>query len=263
MGIYHGWGGSKITPSNSASQRWLKLGYAVFSISDRGWGSSCGGALHRTLKAPPCELGYIHLMARDYEVRDVQTLLGKLADEGVIDPQKIAATGGSYGGGMSLQLGSLKDRVELTNHTLIPWESPLGKPMKIAATAPEYPWSDLAQALQPNGSNLDYVAESTYSGPLKNHRFGIEKNNWNGTLFLAGSLLGYLLPEANNDPEANITKWHTFDLTGGPYDGRSWPSSRKNSCLITAPTTRTCQSHLRPRSCRTAGTTTCSPSTKR
>ena len=43
----------------------------------------------------------------------MQTLLGKLADEGVIDPQKIGATGGSYGGGMSLQLGSLKDRVEL------------------------------------------------------------------------------------------------------------------------------------------------------
>ena len=32
--------------------------------------------------------------------------------------------------------------------------------MKIAATAPEYPWTDLAQALQPNGSNLDYVANS-------------------------------------------------------------------------------------------------------
>ena len=121
----------------------------------------------------------------------MQTLLGKLADEGVINPQAIGATGGSYGGGMSLQLGSLKDRVELPNHELIPWESPLGKPMKIAATAPEYPWTDLAQALQPNGSNLDYVANSTYSGPLGDHRFGIEKNNWNGSLFLAGSLLGY------------------------------------------------------------------------
>src|ERR1700760_3690966 len=42
VGIYHGWGGSKITPSSTTAQRWLKLGYAVFSISDRGWGSSCG-----------------------------------------------------------------------------------------------------------------------------------------------------------------------------------------------------------------------------
>jgi hypothetical protein len=219
VGIYHGWGGTKILPSSAAAQRWLTKGYAVFSITDRGWGSSCGGASTK-LKAPPCELGYIHLMSRAYEVRDVQTLLGKLADEGVINPQAIGATGGSYGGGMSLQLGSLKDRVELTNHELIPWESPGGKPMKIAATAPEYPWTDLAQALQPNGSNLDYVANSTYSGPLGDHRFGIEKNNWNGSLFLAGSLLGYLSPESNNDPEANIRAWHNFNLTGGPYDGK-------------------------------------------
>src|ERR1700760_1015186 len=43
IGLYHGWGGSKITPSSATAQRFLKLGYAVFSITDRGWGSSCGG----------------------------------------------------------------------------------------------------------------------------------------------------------------------------------------------------------------------------
>src|SRR3978361_1093901 len=42
VGIYHGWGGTKILPSSAAAQRWLTKGYAVFSISDRGWGSSCG-----------------------------------------------------------------------------------------------------------------------------------------------------------------------------------------------------------------------------
>ncbi len=86
-------------------------------MSDRGWGSSCGGPSKpaNTLKAAPCEHGYIHLMSRKYEVRDAQYLLGLLADEGVINPQEIGANGGSYGGGMSLQLGSLKDRVELPN----------------------------------------------------------------------------------------------------------------------------------------------------
>src|SRR6195952_224781 len=73
VGIYHGWGGTKILPSSAAAQRWLTKGYAVFSITDRGWGSSCGGASTK-LKAPPCELGYIHLMARAHEVGDVQTL---------------------------------------------------------------------------------------------------------------------------------------------------------------------------------------------
>ena len=122
IGIYHGWGGSKIAPSSSTAQRWLKLGYAVFSISDRGWGSSCGlpAKPANSLKAEPCSSGYIHLMARAYEVHDVQYLLGLLADEGVINPQQIGATGGSYGGGMSLQLGSLKDRVNFPTANSFP-----------------------------------------------------------------------------------------------------------------------------------------------
>jgi hypothetical protein len=222
VGIYHGWGGSKIVPSSASVQRWVAQGYAVFSMTDRGWGASCGSPSKpaNTLKAPPCERGYIHLMSRKYEVRDAQFLLGKLADEGLINPQQIGANGGSYGGGMSLQLGSLKDRVELLNGELVPWTSPEGKPMKIAATAPEYPWSDIATALQPNGSSLDYVANDPYNGINHEFRFGIEKNNWNGTLFLAGSLLGYYAPTSAEDPEANIQNWHTFNTTGGPYDGQ-------------------------------------------
>jgi X-Pro dipeptidyl-peptidase (S15 family) len=219
IGIYHPWGGSKILPSSAAAQRWLKQGYAVFSMSDRGWGDSCGSADYKT--APGCEHGYVHLLSRRYEVRDAQYLLGLLADEGVINPQEIAATGGSYGGGMSLQLGSLKDRVELLNGELIPWVSPKGTPLKIAATAPEYPWSDLAQSLQPNGSNLDYVAEAPYSGMLGNHEFGIEKRNWNEDLYLGGELEGaYYAPTSAKDPEANMTEWYNSNATGGPYNGK-------------------------------------------
>lgn len=235
VGIYHGWGGSKITPSSSTAQRWLTQGYAVFSISDRGWGSSCGlpSKPANTTKAAPCEHGYIHLMSRKYEVRDVQTLLGKLADEGVINPQQIGATGGSYGGGMSLQLGSLKDRVELLNGELVPWESPGGKAMKIAATAPEYPWSDIATALQPNGSSLDYVANDPYNGINGEFRYGIEKNNWNGTLYTSGALLGYYGPAG--DPEANITEWHNFNIKGGPYDGEPLAKQQEENLPFHSP----------------------------
>jgi hypothetical protein len=219
IGIYHPWGGSKILPSSAAAQRWLKQGYAVFSMSDRGWGDSCGAADYKT--ALGCEHGYVHLLSRRYEVRDAQYLLGLLADEGVINPQEIGATGGSYGGGMSLELGSLKDRVELLNGELIPWVSPKGTPLKISATAPEYPWSDLAQSLQPNGSNLDYVAEAPYSGMLGNHEFGIEKRNWNESLYLGGVLEGaYYAPTSAKDPEANMTEWYNFNATGGPYNGK-------------------------------------------
>jgi hypothetical protein len=216
VGIYPGWGSTKILPSSAAAQRWLKQGYAVFSISQRGWGYSCGSSDDKTLKAA-CEHGYVHLMSRAYEVRDAQYLLGLLAEEGVINPQEIAATGESYGGGMSAQLGSLKDRVQLPNGELIPWTSPGGKPMKIAATAPEWPWTDLLQSLDPNGSNLDYVAEAPYSGMQGNHEFGIEKRAWNEDLYLDGELLGAFYEAKPEEPEAGLTEWYEFSGTGGPY----------------------------------------------
>lgn len=214
VGIYHGWGSTKITPSSSTAQRWLKLGYAIFSMTDRGWGDSCKAS--EKTKAG-CEHGYVHLMSRRYEVRDAEYLLGLLADEGVINPQEIGATGESYGGGMSTQLGSLKDRVETLTGELIPWVSPKGKPMKIAATAPEWPWTDLTQALDPNGSNLDYVAEAPYSGMLGNHEFGIQKRNWNEDLYLDGELLGAYYQSKPEEPEAALTEWYEFTGTGGPY----------------------------------------------
>jgi hypothetical protein len=223
VGVYHPWGSTKILPSSTTAQRWLTQGYAVFSMSDRGWGSSCGSPSKpaNTLKAAPCEAGYIHLISRKYEVRDAQYLLGLLAEEGLINPQEIGATGGSYGGGMSAQLGSMNDRVEMLNGELVPWTTKNGTPMKISATAPEYPWTDLAQALEPNGSWLDYVTNAPYSGMLGNHEFGIEKRSWNESLYLAGAALGYYAPTSLNEPEANNTEWYNFNQTGGPYNGRA------------------------------------------
>ena len=159
-------------------------------MTDRGWGESCGRQPSRA--DTRCASGYIRLMHNAYEVRDAQYLLGQLADDGVIDPQKIGATGGSYGGGMSIALGALRNRMQLPDGSLVPWTSPLGKPMSIAATVPEFTWSDLATALNPNGSSLDYVVDAPYLGG--GHRFGIQKQNWNGSLFLAGQFLGYYAP---------------------------------------------------------------------
>ena len=72
-------------------------------------------------------------------MRDAQYLAGVLADEGLVDPQRIAATGGSYGGGMSMALAALRDRTMMPNGSLVPWTSPEGTPMRIAAAAPEVP----------------------------------------------------------------------------------------------------------------------------
>ena len=79
--------------------------------------------------------------------------------------------GGSYGGGMSMALGALKDRKVLPDGKLVRWRSPDGKRMRIAAAAPNVPWTDLAYSLAPNGSTLDYLADSPYRG-----RPGVEKS---------------------------------------------------------------------------------------
>src|SRR3954452_1723025 len=218
IGLYHGYGNQKIVPSSATAQRWLNQGYAVFAIQDRGFYASCGALV--PIKPAACAKGYIHLLHNAYEVRDAQYLLGKLADQHVIDPQRIGATGGSYGGGMSAQLGALKDRTQMFDGSTVQWRSPvLNRPMRIAATAPEFPWTDLAQSLMPNGSNLDYVADSPYLGPLGDHRFGIQKQKWNTDLYNGGAGAGLYAAPALNDPTANVTNWKGLNDTGGPYDG--------------------------------------------
>jgi predicted acyl esterase len=225
IGVFHGYGGQKFAPSSSTVQRWAGRGYAVLSITDRGFWASCGALV--PTGPGPCEDGYIRLMSNAYEIRDVQHLLGLLADEGVIHPTRIGATGGSYGGGMALQLGALKNRVQLEDDSLVPWTSPNGTPMAIAATAPEYTWSDLQASLQPNGSTLDYAAENPYSGPAGDRRFGIQKQLFSTQLYFGGLQAGYYAP-INTDPTANITAWKGLNDTGGPYDGHALAIQQTN-----------------------------------
>jgi len=150
IGFFHGWGGSKIG-LNARTQAWASRGYVVLSMSDRGWGSSCGAQDPDRLSAR-CSEGYNHLMDDRYEVRDAQFLISVLVDEGISQPKKVGATGGSYGGGMSMALAALRDRVMLPDGRLAPWRSPGGKDMRIAAAAPEIPWTDLAYSLMPTGA---------------------------------------------------------------------------------------------------------------
>jgi hypothetical protein len=109
----------------------------------------------------------------------------------------------------------LRTRTQLPDGSLVPWTSPLGKPMAIAATVPEFTWSDLATSLNPNGSSLDYVAHAPYSGG--GHRVGIQKQSWNNSLYLAGTLLGYYAP-IGTDSSADIAGWKALTDTGGPFD---------------------------------------------
>jgi predicted acyl esterase len=218
IGLFHGWGGEKIGLEDPRVQQWAQNGYAVFSMSDRGWGNSCGGSdPDRLLEPTACAQGYNHLMDDRYEVRDAQYLISLLADEGVAQPQKIGATGVSYGGGMSMALATLRNRTMEEDGTLVPWESPGGKQMELAAAVPQWPWTDLAYSLMPNGSTLDFVADSPYKGPEGKARIGIEKAS-----FVTG-LYGTGLAESNyssTDKEADLNGWYTLINSGEPYEAK-------------------------------------------
>jgi hypothetical protein len=232
IGDFHGWGGSKqglskVEPGpeltfeqeDARIQRWAEEGYAVFSMSDRGWGLSCGKFdPSEEAEEAVCAKGYNHLMDDRYEVRDAQYLMSVLAAEGVVDPTKIGATGKSYGGGISMALAALRNREMLPTGELVPWKSPGGQQMEIAAAVPQWPWSDIAYSLAPNGRNLDYVTNSPYKGPSGNFPIGVWKASWSEGLNFAGEELSNYEPK---DPEANIPGWLLRFKAGDPYSDAS------------------------------------------
>ncbi len=214
IGLFHGWGGHKIGLEDPRVRQWAEHGYAVFSMSDRGWGNSCGKGDPELLSAA-CAQGYNHLMDDRYEVRDAQYLISVLADEGVALPKRIGATGVSYGGGMSMALAALRNRTMHADGTLVPWESPEGKEMELAAAVPQWPWTDLAYSLMPNGSTLDTATDSPYRGPEGNARIGIEKASFVSGLYGTGLATSNY---SSTDPEADLTGWYALIDAGEPYD---------------------------------------------
>ncbi len=219
VGSFHGWGGGKLGHGNGG---WIDDGYAFFSMSDRGWGNSCG-ANDPKLQDPECANGYNHLMDTRYEVRDAQEVFEALADhqatgatsnEGLIDPLRIAANGGSYGGGTSFALALLKNRKMLPDGTLVPWVSARGKDLRIAAATPANAWTDLVYSLLPNGRTLDYVTDA----PYLQSRIGVFKELLGTGLYVTGLQQSNYAPPGT-DLDADLTGWVARFNAGEPYDG--------------------------------------------
>ena len=212
--MFHGYGGGKINfPSMN---RWLSRGYAVYSQTNRGFHESCGTATSKAADADCVTKGFVRLDDTRYEVRDAQLFAGMLVDEGLVQPTKIAATGGSYGGGMSMALAALKNRIMLPDGSYDAWESPMGTPMSLAVATPNIPWTDLAYALVPNGSNLDYIKDASYYG-----RFGVMKQSYVNGLYFSGLGAPGYYSAAGTLPEADLAGWKAFMDAGEPYDGEA------------------------------------------
>jgi hypothetical protein len=101
----------------------------------------------------------------------------------------------------------------LPNGRLVPWRSPDGTPIRIAAAAPWASFSDLVYALAPNGRTLDYGLTSATAdlSPL-----GVEKQTIASGLFFVGSLSGYYAPPGVN-PEEDVTTWFANLAAGEPF----------------------------------------------
>ncbi|MGZ4303301.1 MAG: alpha/beta hydrolase [Solirubrobacteraceae bacterium] len=213
----HGWGVPPVGPDDTqfygpTADAWAHHGYAVMQLAARGWGDSCGTPASRAAAPAACLNGYIRLDDERYEVRDIQYESGLLVDDGVVDPNRIGATGESYGGGVSLELATLKNRIMNADGTLSPWRTPKGTALHVAAAAPVIPWSDLAYSLMPNGRTLDY----RITGPTDDlSPIGVEKQSFVSGLFALGAAQGYY---SATDQQADLPAWFALLNAGEPYD---------------------------------------------
>ncbi|MDQ3742334.1 MAG: acetylxylan esterase, partial [Actinomycetota bacterium] len=216
MILSHGWGGRKMGLTghvSSASKPWADRGYAVLSITSRGFNESCGTPPNRL--DPRCAGGWIKLDDTRYEIRDVQHLAGRLVDDGLVDPVRIGVHGGSYGGGVSFALAMLRDRIMDTDGTYKPWVSPNGTQLRLAGSAPYIPWTDLVYALQPNGRYLDH----TVPRPDESRKpAGVMKQSFVSGLYALGQTTGFYAPPGADD-QADLTTWYDRISAGEPYDG--------------------------------------------
>ncbi|HVH62440.1 MAG TPA: CocE/NonD family hydrolase [Candidatus Dormibacteraeota bacterium] len=167
--LMHGWGADK-TDFEAKDYCGTTVAYACFF--NNVWFAHRGYAVVTyTARGFHASQGYTHLADMRWEVHDTQYLAGLLVDAGIARPG-IGVAGLSYGGGQSWLLAVLADRVMNPDGSLTRWRSPAGKPMHVAAAEPRYTWTDLVDALTPNGRSSDnlLIPNGDRTSP-----YGIEK----------------------------------------------------------------------------------------
>ncbi len=228
--MMHGYGGDKTdfeqdkpegdkqpseAPSSATLYHWnntyfAQRGYAVLNYTARGFGESCGSEASRAADLAGCAEGWIRLADQRREAHDTQYLLGKLVNQNLSKPDALGVTGISYGGGQSMELAFLRNRIRNPGGTFSPWVSPSdgtprdGTPLSIAAAFPRWPWSDLVASLVPNGRFLD---TRTSSDAESRDPLGVPIQSYIAGLYAKGQATGYYSPPGT-DPTADLTTWN-------------------------------------------------------
>jgi predicted acyl esterase len=206
-------------------------GYYVLTYTARGFptGSFTGAYQPGTPGGTSLSLpnGTIHVKSRDFEIRDTQWLAALVAaGYPAVDPQSVAVTGGSYGGGESwLQASQATWSFPQSVDASLPV-------LQLQVSVPKYPWTDIGYSFLPNGhgggpSGQD-IYESAFGRPP--NEFGI--GNPLGTLKLSWLVLftqfiapsrggvfeqGTTVTPSEEGPQNLQTQFNRL-LAGDPYD---------------------------------------------
>ena len=258
--MLHGFGGNKhnwesVRDEGDNADKWhwnnhwfAKHGYFVLTYTARGHcedPAQCGphGDEPPTPWTSSAEgpRGTAHLKSREFEIRDTQWLAALVADSfPQIDQNRIAVSGGSYGGGESWLQASQPDWTFPYEQTKNDPDQNSLPPLQLQVAIPKYPWTDLAYSLAPNGHgggpSGDDIYESSQGTPDSDPRdvsfgtpkanpFGVGKASFVEGLFGSGlaGRVRFEQGEAPGSPDQgecayNTTAWHNRAAAGDPYD---------------------------------------------
>jgi dienelactone hydrolase len=215
-----------------------KHGYYVLSYTARGFSDDGAEADANQPPTPgdpsgsedPAHRGFIHLKSRDYEVRDTQWLAAlAAATYADLDPNRVAVTGGSYGGIESwLQASQARWTFPSSQDPTLPV-------LSLQVAVAKYPSTDLAYSLAPNGRGggpaLSDLYESSQGRPDSDqgdgNPIGVTKESYINGLFALGETKGMFEPGTSNDPPFpctygdcegphSIPAWRTRSAAGDP-----------------------------------------------
>jgi hypothetical protein len=106
-----------------------------------------------------------------------------------------------------------QDKVMQPDGQLVPWQSPDGVPIRLAAAVPQFSRTDLAQALTDNGRASDGSPGAPAPGPHESP-YGVEKQSYTDALFADGTATAqYAGP---GDPTADLPGWFAAISAGEP-----------------------------------------------
>jgi predicted acyl esterase len=163
--------------------------------------------------------GTIHLKSKEFEIRDSQWLAALVArDYPDVNPNEIAVTGGSYGGGESWLQASQPTWT-------FPRDTDPSLPvLQLQVAMPKYGWTDLAYSLAPNGHGPDLYASSEGAAAVPVGRpFGVAKASWITGFSVSGQQNGVFEAGTTTTPSMegpiSIPAWLDRVMgQGEPYD---------------------------------------------